>query len=133
MKNKFRGHRRADRAEHGAALVIITLFIVALFGFAALSLDVGAVQLQRKRVQEGTDAAALAAVRDWAGGKTDSEVIQVATDFANTNGVKSTELLSIEPGIWVNSSKTFSGPLSTLPANSVPAVRIVAKRTVSTP
>jgi len=120
-------------SRQGAALVIITTFVVALFGFAALSLDIGAVQLQRKRAQEGVDAAALAAVKDWARGLGSAAAIQVGYDFAAANGLLTNEIESIETGTWTDASKTFNGPLTTLPANTVPAVRVVARRSVNTP
>lgn len=124
---------RPQPRETGAALLIVTLFMTGLLGFAALTLDIGAVWLQRLRVQEGIDAAALAAVRDWAAGTDDATVIQVAYDFAEANGVRATEILTVEPGIWQHATRTFIGPLANLPPNSVPAVRIVARRSVNTP
>lgn len=132
MKRWFR-FRFSEKVQQGAALLIVTLFMTSLLGFAALTLDLGAVWLQRARVQEGIDAAALASVRDWASGADDSTVIQVAYDYAEANGVRAAEILAVEPGIWQQTSRTFVGPLSSLPPNTVPAVRIVARRVVSTP
>ena len=123
-------HGAALKSQSGSTLVIVVVFIVALFGFAALSIDVGNVYVLRKFLHEGTDAAALAAVIDWASGGTPAQVAQVGTDFCRTNGVQVAEIVSIEPGTWVNSTKTFVGPLASLPANSVPAVRIVGRRNV---
>ena len=63
--------------------VILVVFMVAIFGFAGLSLDVGNTLLQRKKIHEGTDAAAIAAVRDWADGQSSSAVIALGESFCS--------------------------------------------------
>ena len=47
--------------------VLIILAIVALFGFAALAVDIGRLYAERRRIQSAADAAALAAAvaRAW--------------------------------------------------------------------
>ncbi len=50
-----------DRLERGQALVLIVLAIVAMFGFAALAVDVGRLYAERRRLQNAVDSAALAA------------------------------------------------------------------------
>lgn len=51
----------AKRLERGQALVLIILSIVAIFGFAALAVDMGRIYAERRRAQNAADAAALAA------------------------------------------------------------------------
>src|SRR5512135_850844 len=53
---------RTHRFERGQALVLIVLAIVAMFGFAALAVDIGRLFAERRRIQNAADSAALAAV-----------------------------------------------------------------------
>lgn len=115
------------KRQTGSTLVIVAIFMVALFGFAALSVDVGNVYVQRNKIQEGVDAAALAAVVDWADGATPTEVDVMARAYALTNGVRNAEVLSVRAGIWQAGAFTEVNPI---PASSVPAVEVVARRTV---
>ncbi|NQU12161.1 hypothetical protein HQ590_15310 [bacterium] len=119
--------------RQASALVLVTVFMVALFGFGSLSVDVGNVLLQRKKLHEATDAAAMAAVVDWFKGATPNAVEAMGQAFAVTNGALVTEILAVEPGTWDQASSTFTGPLSTLPPNTVPAVRVTGRRHVDTP
>ena len=52
---------KTNRSERGQALVLIVLAIVAMFGFAALAVDIGRLYAERRRVQSAADAAVLAA------------------------------------------------------------------------
>jgi hypothetical protein len=127
------GDRMKPLEQRGGILVLITVFLVALFAFAALSIDISLVLSNRKRVHDGCDAAALAAVVDWANRKTSAEVDAMGRAYAQTNGVLSAEVLSVDTGTWDDSTRQFVGPMSTLPDNSVPAVRVIAQRTVPLP
>ena len=51
---------KANRSERGQALIIIVLSIIAIFGFAALAVDIGRIYAERRRAQSAADAAALA-------------------------------------------------------------------------
>lgn len=55
--------RRDDR---GAVAVLVALLFIAMVGFAAISVDVGALWWDRKQLQNGADAAALAIAQDCA-------------------------------------------------------------------
>lgn len=46
--------------ERGAIAVIVALSMIMMFGFAALVIDVGALYQERRELQNGADAAALA-------------------------------------------------------------------------
>lgn len=50
-----------QRMERGQVLVLIVLALVALFGFAALAVDIGRLYAERRRIQSAADAAALSA------------------------------------------------------------------------
>jgi len=47
------------RKESGQAVVIVAFLMVALFGFAALSIDIGSLVARRESLQKAADAAAL--------------------------------------------------------------------------
>jgi Flp pilus assembly protein TadG len=121
------------REEQGSALVLLAIFIIALMGFAAISIDVGNVYTHRRYMNEAADAAALAAVPDWATGRSAAQVVTIGTQFAQANGLKTNEIVSVIPGVWNASAKTFVPNVSVFKANAVPAVQVIARRSVSTP
>jgi hypothetical protein len=52
------------RNEDGASAVVFALFAVVLFGMAAFALDTAAIYQERRELQNGADAAALAVAED---------------------------------------------------------------------
>ncbi|MCQ6271396.1 pilus assembly protein TadG-related protein [Pseudarthrobacter sp. R1] len=54
--------------ERGAAAVVVAFTMVALLGFAALAVDVGAMYAEKAQLQNGADATALAIAGDCAKG-----------------------------------------------------------------
>jgi hypothetical protein len=118
------------RGEKGDSLIIIVVFIFALFGLMALSVDVGNVYVQRKAIQSATDAAALAAVKDWALGESAGKVTQVANDFGGNNGLKSGEILSVTVGKWIHAARQFV-PENPLSPGAIPAVEVKSHRLVA--
>jgi len=52
---------KGQRFERGQALVLIVLSVVAIFGFAALAVDMGRIYAERRRAQSAADSSALAA------------------------------------------------------------------------
>ncbi|MGH9157336.1 MAG: pilus assembly protein TadG-related protein [Acidimicrobiales bacterium] len=59
---------RSPRGERGATAVVIALLTVPLFGVGALVVDVGALYQEKRELQNGADAAALAVARDCGNG-----------------------------------------------------------------
>lgn len=55
--------------ERGAVAVITAVSLVALLGFAAISIDVGMLYQERAELQSGADASALAIAQDCAVGR----------------------------------------------------------------
>jgi hypothetical protein len=114
---------------------LITIALAALLGFAALAIDVGNVYVQRAKIQEAADAAAIAAVRSWALARPAAEVITTAKAFAATNGLTETEIQAVDPGYWITNTRTFVGPLTSLPtplpSGARAAVRVTARKTVT--
>jgi len=131
MKNANRGtcsnqsFRRTckSRRDSGSTLVTVTVFMVAIFGFAALSVDVANVFHQQRNEQAATDSAAIAGVAKL---PDTGAARQEAIDLAGANGVTATEIQNagtVEVGNWSNSTFT---------ANATPlnAVRVPARRNV---
>lgn len=52
--------------EHGAVAVTVAVMLVALFGAVALAVDIGALYVEKRELQNGADAAALAIGQDCA-------------------------------------------------------------------
>lgn len=73
------------RNESGQAMVFVALFLVVLIGFAALAVDVGAMTVQRSKLQNAADAAALAGVMSINEADVKDEIIVLAHDNINKN------------------------------------------------
>src|SRR3990172_6628817 len=81
----MRGGSEKRRGERGQALILGALALVVLFGFTALSVDVGFFLRHRAVVQQAVDAAALAGAQALPDDRVLAE--QLARDFAQKNGV----------------------------------------------
>ena len=55
---------RFKRDQRGSALVMVATALVVILGMMALVVDVGALALEKRRLQNACDASALAAARD---------------------------------------------------------------------
>ncbi len=123
--------------ERGAALVLVVFFMIVLFGFAALSIDVARVYQEQRHINVGTDAGALAGVILL---PNTTAAIAEARNLANANGVTDAEIAAgarngfpglIQVGQWSN--WTVSGVVKgAFFANATPpnAIRVPARRTV---
>jgi Flp pilus assembly protein TadG len=130
-----------NHADRGNTLIIFTLFIVALFGFAALAVDVGNVFRQHRYVHNGTDAAALAGVWKFTDPSIPTDpnsqktyAIAEARDIAAANSVITNEIAAgdtgtITVGQWAWSPGRTSG-VFTVNAWPYTAVRVPAARSV---
>jgi hypothetical protein len=70
--------------DGGAILVWVALMLVVLVGIGALVIDVGRLYVERRELQNGADAAALAIAQDCAGGNCGNEAA-TAQEFADLN------------------------------------------------
>lgn len=61
-------HRKRSRCERGQALVLITVLLAVIGGFAALAVDLGSYSLERRDLQNAADAMALAASQELPNG-----------------------------------------------------------------
>ncbi len=75
---------RAGRDERGAVSVIVAVGMVALLGFVAITVDIGALYAERAELQSGADAAALAVAQDCADGSC-TNTAATARSLANAN------------------------------------------------
>src|SRR3972149_6615162 len=69
--------------ERGAAMVMVAVALIMIFGFAVLSIDVGTMAVVKTQLQDGADAAALAGAQSYvqSGGDT-ALAITRAMEFA---------------------------------------------------
>lgn len=78
----------ALRREHGASAVLVAILMVPLLGFAAISLDVGSLYVERGQLQNGADAAALGIAQACARGTAACAAYNAGsrvTNVANSN------------------------------------------------
>jgi Flp pilus assembly protein TadG len=123
--------RTRQRDERGAVSTVVALLMVPLLGFAALSVDVGHLYLQRSQLQSGADAAALAVAQDCARGTCGSASATAQTMAASNlrNGTPSTTV-STSPGrVRVDARTTvdnFFAPVLGIDTSQVHASATVA-------
>lgn len=122
---------RLSKDESGNALILTAVFLIALLAFAAFSIDMGNVYVQRHLIQSGADAASLAAVQTWATENDVTVVTRIGTTVATNNAMFPQDIVSITPGVWNASNRKFTADSShNFGNNSVPAVRVIAQRQV---
>jgi len=85
---KFRPRRRS---ELGQSIILVSLMMTGIMGFAALAIDIGYFQSLKRKMQTAADAAALAAARELSSGNSSncnsgSNCYTAATNDATTNG-----------------------------------------------
>lgn len=81
---KARRSRTSEGSERGAATVLVAILLVALMGFSALAVDVGAMYAEKAQLQNGADSAALAIANQCAKG-TCGDTTATGNLFANSN------------------------------------------------
>ena len=91
---------RAEPGERGQALIVMVFAVIALLVMAGLAIDGGMVFLERRRMQNASDAAALAGTRRLAGAICDDSASSASADaaihaevnkYAEKNGVPDTD------------------------------------------
>jgi hypothetical protein len=100
--NDLRTGRAAADHDEGAVLVMVAIMAVVLLGFGALVLDVGALYVEKRQLQNGADAAALAVAQDCANGNCQLTAGR-ATEYANLNAKDGTSnvdhVCGVGPGL----------------------------------
>lgn len=111
----------------GQALVLGSFFVVAFFAFAAVSVDVSRLYLEKKKLQNATDSAALAGAIEFPqANSSDLRYDTKARNFATANRLQDAEIDTVEAGHWDTNTTSF-----TAGATPVDSVRVAATRTVS--
>lgn len=89
--------RRVKTEEDGAVAVIVAILLVVLVGAAAFVIDIGDVMWERRMLQNGADAAALAVAIDCAQGDcgTRTEYEGTAAEYADDNNWRGAELVNV--------------------------------------
>jgi hypothetical protein len=81
----MRALRTSLRDERGASAILVALLVTALFGFAAIAIDVGDLVQEKRQLQNGADAAALAVAKDCTTEPTCGAAAGTANTFADQN------------------------------------------------
>ncbi|MCL1593985.1 MAG: Tad domain-containing protein [Actinomycetia bacterium] len=78
---------RGLRSEGGTVIAFVAIAMVVLLGAVAMSVDVGLIYSERRELQNGADAAALAVAYDCAAGDCGSSIEQQnrAEEYADAN------------------------------------------------
>ena len=87
-----RAVRRLTSEETGISLIFVTLSLVVLIGMVAFAVDTGALYQERRELQNGADAAAIAIAEDCALGSKPCNTAQAMTtaqSFADANAADS--------------------------------------------
>jgi hypothetical protein len=82
--------------QDGAVSVLVGILVVTLFGTGAMAVDVGNLYWERRQLQNGADAAALAAAQDYATGS-GGTAEQTARSFATANNTRGAFLEEFRP------------------------------------
>ncbi|MGQ9682455.1 MAG: pilus assembly protein TadG-related protein [Anaerolineae bacterium] len=94
-------------SERGQSLVVVALVLVALVGMTALVIDVGNAYVQRRRMQNAADSAALAGARMLTMGQVGS-VATVVQDYAvHRNGAQMVTHTVLASSVRVTVSEAF--------------------------
>lgn len=89
---------RRMRGDGGAVAVLVALLMVVLVGMAAFVIDTGALYQERRELQNGADAGALAIAEDCASGALEC-VLSVATGTANSYADRNADDLAADASI----------------------------------
>lgn len=81
------------RTQDGAVVVIVALALTCLMGFAALTIDLGLLSLNKTRVQTAADAAALAGAPDLL--VNSAQAVATAGNYAAANGLPNDRTTSL--------------------------------------
>lgn len=86
---KIELNRTIKKSQRGAVIVLFALLLPVLFGFMGLGIDVGLAYVEKGKVQDIADAAALAgAAKLSADGPNDMNAIKVAVkSYVEANGI----------------------------------------------
>lgn len=140
LDGAMRRRRHLRRGRRGAVAAQVAVCLVVLLGFTALTVDVGYLYNARAELQRTADAAALAAVQELGGGKSDvlamQSARQTAANYAAANTVLGQALVLEESDVVFGRAYLGeAGAKYTFEPGGTPAnaVRVRARRTADSP
>jgi hypothetical protein len=113
MRSLIRSRVRRD--DTGAVMVFVGITMVVLLGMGALVIDVGQLYAEKRELQNGADAAALAVAQDCAGGDCLQEMTTAGTyadDNAHDGEAAVDEVCGSGPGLDPCATPTADVPAS---------------------
>ena len=139
--------RTGPGRQRGASLVLVTISMLVLLGFGALTLDTGNLYVARNELQNAADAGALAGARvlyvnDGSMVNAGANAVARDTALSNTSQGTAVEVVSVERGHWSFATRTFTPNTSLEPVdlsnvsteqldldpNFINAVRVITER-----
>ena len=104
--------RKLDGRDEGAVLITVALMMTVLLGVGALVIDLGALYVEKRELQNGADAAALAIAQGCAAGDCGAPGA-IAQQYVNLNardGVSGVgEVCGVGPGLTACSGAPPAG------------------------
>jgi hypothetical protein len=113
---------RVHHEERGASALLVALVMVILFGFLAVAADVGELVEERRQLQNGADAAALAVAKDCTTKPSCGSAAATANSYADQNATDGQSNIDEVCGNGAGLSGC-SGP-PTLPSGATGYVRV---------
>jgi len=118
--------KKTWRSEGGQTAVIVAIAVVALLAFAGLAIDGGNVYLNRRRMQNAADAAALAGTRllaeticDHSAGD-DAAIAAQVVEYVQRNGVDNADAVTAYYMHFVGNSLVQYDPAVEVGSGSIP-------------
>ena len=93
-----RGSGEPQDRDRGAVLVWVALMMTVLLGVGALTIDLGALYAEKRQLQNGADAAALAVAQSCAGGSCSGYSAQ-AQQYADLNAQDGASAVDVVCGV----------------------------------
>lgn len=96
------GMTSGRKQQQGVAMVIVTIGMLAMMAMAGLALDMGDMYINKTRLQNTLDAAALSAARDLSAGGDLASATAAARDTFNLNEDEGNQVLAAIPDADIN-------------------------------
>lgn len=119
---------RGSSKQQGLVVVIVTIAMLVILGVTALAIDINHAYMNRTKLQNGVDAAALAAavILDQSGTEAEAETAANAalTKMSGSDGNAELDMTTADISVTFNNSSDFSGGACVLGGDCY--VRVVA-------
>lgn len=123
------GARRRWQDERGVVLVLTAFLMVGLTGMVALSIDIGRIALARRQLQNATDAAVLAGVRELPDA---TKAKSTATSWATKNKATTSEIQTLAVSTTTTNNDTLTVTLKRTVPGTFSKVLGISSKTVTT-